>query len=66
MRSDKSLEGAWKTITPQSMNVYPRQDLTLEIHVVRYYCTVPHAPRKLLPSWVILQGPIVVLTDLAD
>eukprot|EP01048_Picozoa_sp_COSAG05_P037473 COSAG05_NODE_17490_length_324_cov_0.991111_1_plen_41_part_10 len=41
------------------MNVYPRQDLTLEIHAVRYYCTVPHAPRKLLPSWVILRGPIV-------
>eukprot|EP01047_Picozoa_sp_COSAG01_P128957 COSAG01_NODE_58359_length_306_cov_1.362319_1_plen_101_part_11 len=46
------------------MNAYPRYDLILEIHAVRYYCTVPHAPRKLLPSWVILQGPIVVLTDL--
>ena len=58
----KSLGGAWKTITPQSINEYPRQDLTLEIHAVRYYCTVPHAPRKLLPSWVILHGPIVMLT----
>eukprot|EP01047_Picozoa_sp_COSAG01_P061875 COSAG01_NODE_7787_length_3057_cov_5.243746_2_plen_47_part_00 len=32
---DKSLGGAWKTITPQSMNAYPRQDLILEIHTVR-------------------------------
>ena len=44
------------------MNAYPREDLVLEIHAVRYYCTVPHAPRKLLPSWVILHGPIVMLT----
>eukprot|EP01047_Picozoa_sp_COSAG01_P067431 COSAG01_NODE_9522_length_2421_cov_7.783376_3_plen_101_part_01 len=45
---------------PQSMNAYPRQDPTLEIHAVRYYyCTVPHAPRKLLPSWVILDAECI-------
>ena len=46
---DKSLGGAWKTKPPQSISAYPGQHLTLEIHTIRYYYSVPHALGKLLP-----------------
>ena len=61
---DKSLGGAWKTITPESISAYPRQHLTIEIHTIRYYYSAPYALEKLLPSWVILRGLIVLRTDL--